>query len=115
MGKLNLDNLRKTVYYLKKNGIKSTVLAAAERLQKKEYDDYTYTSPSAEELEAQRQRIWDNPIKFSIVVPVYHTPEKYFRELMDSVLGQTYPYFELILADAGKDRQLKGVAESYGD
>ena len=91
MGKLNLDNLRKTVYYLKKNGIKSTVLAAAERLQKKEYDDYTYTSPSAEELEAQRQRIWDNPIKFSIVVPVYHTPEKYFRELMDSVLGQTYP------------------------
>ena len=115
MGKLNLDNLRKTVYYLKKNGIKSTVLAAAERLQKKEYDDYTYTSPSAEELEAQRQRIWDNPIKFSIVVPVYHTPEKYFRELMDSVLGQTYPYFELILADAGKDQQLKGVAESYGD
>ena len=51
MGKLNLDNLRKTVYYLKKNGIKSTVLAAAERLQKKEYDDYTYTSPSAEELD----------------------------------------------------------------
>ena len=115
MGKLNLDNLRKTVYYLKKNGIKSTVLAAAERLQKKEYDDYTYIPLSAEELKAQRQRIWDIPVKFSIVVPVYHTPEKYFRELMESVLGQTYPHFELILADASNDEQLKGLAESYSD
>lgn len=115
MGKLNLDNLRKTVYYLKKNGIKSTVLAAAERLQKKEYDDYTYTAPSAEKLEVQRQCFWENPIKFSIVVPVYHTPEKYFRELLKSVLEQTYPYFELILADASRDEELKSLAESYGD
>ena len=115
MGKLNLDNLRKTLYYLKKNGIKSTVLAAEERLQKKEYDDYTYIPPSAEELAAQRQYTWDNPVNFCIVVPVYHTPEKYFRELMESVLGQTYPYFELILADASKDEQLKELAESYSD
>ena len=115
MGKLNLDNLRKTIYYLKKNGIKSTVLAAAERLQKKEYDDYTYIPPSEEELAAQRQCTWDKPLNFSIVVPVYHTPEKYFRELMESVLGQTYPHFEMILADASRDEQLKGLAESYGD
>ena len=91
------------------------MLAAAERLQKKEYDDYTYVSPSAEELEVQRQRTWENPVKFSIVVPVYHTPEKYFRDLMESVLGQTYPHFELILADASSDEQLKGLAESYSD
>jgi len=115
LGKINLDNLRKTVYYLKKNGVKNTVLAAAERLQKREYDNYTYIAPAEEELAAQRRRIWNEPVKFSIVVPLYHTPEKYFRELLESVLGQTYPYFELILADASRDERLRELAESYGD
>ncbi len=115
MGKFNRDNLRKTVYYLKKNGIKNTILTAMERLQKKEYDDYTYEAPSAEVLETQRKRSWNEPAVFSIVVPVYHTPEKYFRELAESVLNQTYPYFELILADAGKDEQLKALAQSCND
>ena len=115
MGKLNRDNLRKTVYYLKKNGIKNTVLAAVERLQKKEYDDYTYTMPSTDELEKQRQTVWKEKTVFSIVVPLYHTPEHYFRELMESVLTQTYPYFELVLADASRDDGLRGLAESYRD
>lgn len=115
MGKLNRDNLRKTIYYLKKNGMKNTVLAAVERLQKKDYDNYTYVRPSDELLETQRQYIWKNAPVFSIVVPLYHTPERYFRELVESVLAQTYPRFELILADASKDEALRSVAESYGD
>ncbi len=115
MGKLNRDNLRKTIYYLKKNGLRNTVLAAAERLQKKEYDHYTYAAPSDEELAQQRKRQWGKKSVFSIVVPLYHTPEKYFRELIESVLSQTYPYFELILADASKDEALRRIAESYND
>ncbi len=115
MGKLNKDNLRKTIYYLKKNGMKNTVLAAVERLQKKEYDGYSYASPSEEALETQRQYVWKNKPVFSIVVPLYHTPERYFRELVESVLAQTYSCFELILADASKDEALRSVAESYCD
>jgi len=115
LGKLNRDNLRKTVYYLKKNGWKNTVLAAVERLQKKEQDTYTYISPAEEVLRRQRQRVWENPVVFSAVVPVYHTPKQYFCEMVESVLKQTYPYFELILADAGKDESLKVLAEKYED
>ncbi len=115
MGKLNRDNFRKTVYYLKKNGVKNTILAAAERLQKKVYDQYTYVAPSGEELEMQRQHKWNTTLMFSIVVPLYHTPEKYFRELVESVLSQTYPYFELVLADASRDEALKFITESYND
>lgn len=115
MGKLNKDNLRKTVYYLKKNGVKNTILAAAERLQKKEQDSYTYVAPTETVLANQKQRNWNKEVVFSIVVPLYHTPEVYFRELVDSVLGQTYPHFELVLADASKDNHLEGLAESYQD
>lgn len=115
MGKISRDNFRKTIYYLKKNGMKNTLLAAAERLQKKEYDGYDYKAPAPEILQAQRQRRWEKPVVFSIVVPVFHTPENYFRELIASVLGQTYPHFELILADAGKDDKLGILAAGYGD
>lgn len=101
MGKLNKDNFKKTIYYLQKNGLKNTLYAVRERLQKKETDDYTYVSVPEETLTRQRETVWENPVTFSIVVPVYHTPEEYFREMVDSVLLQTYPYFELILVDAG--------------
>ncbi len=36
----------------------------------------------------------------SIVTPVYRPPASYLREMVDSVLGQTYPKLELILANA---------------
>ena len=37
--------------------------------------------------------------RISIVVPAYNTPEKYLRELLDSVRGQFYPNWELCIAD----------------
>jgi glycosyltransferase involved in cell wall biosynthesis/GT2 family glycosyltransferase len=37
--------------------------------------------------------------RFSIVVPAYNTPEKYLRELLDSVRGQFYPHWELCIVD----------------
>lgn len=101
MGKLNKDNLKKTIYYFQKNGLKNTLYAVRERLQKKATDDYTYVPIAEDVLNEQRTKVWDNPVCFSIVVPVYHTPEKYFREMVESVLAQTYPYWQLVLADAG--------------
>jgi glycosyltransferase involved in cell wall biosynthesis len=36
---------------------------------------------------------------FSVLVPVYNTPEKWLRKAVDSVRGQSYPYWELCLAN----------------
>jgi GT2 family glycosyltransferase len=35
----------------------------------------------------------------SVVVPAYNTPEKYLRELLDSLRNQIYPRWELCIAD----------------
>ena len=35
----------------------------------------------------------------SVLTPVYNTPEKWLRRAIDSVLEQSYPYWELCLAD----------------
>ncbi len=42
---------------------------------------------------------------FSIVVPLYNTPTGFFREMVDSVLGQTYPNFELILVNSTPENE----------
>jgi len=41
----------------------------------------------------------DNIIYFSIVVPVYNTPIGVLEKMIDSVLNQWYPYWQLILVD----------------
>lgn len=43
-------------------------------------------------------RLTTRPL-ISVVVPVYNTEEKYLREMIESVLRQIYPYWELCLAD----------------
>lgn len=42
---------------------------------------------------------------FSIVVPLYNTPVLFFREMVQSVLGQTYGNWELILVNASPENE----------
>lgn len=56
------------------------------------------------ELAAQREQRFDTPLTFSIVVPLYNTPDAFLREMIDSVRAQTYGGWELCLAD-GSDAQ----------
>ena len=112
---LSPSNWKKTYYYLKKNGFKAAVFAALERLEKSENDSYVYAAPSVEELQKQREVCRNAEICFSILVPVYRTPEKYFREMIQSVLEQSYENWELLLGDASPDESLKHVAEEIND
>lgn len=112
---LTPSNWKKTYYYLKKNGSKAAVMAALERLEKSENDSYCYEAPSQEVLERQRIQSNAGEIFFSILVPVYCTPEKYFREMLTSVLDQTYHNWELLLADASPDDRLEHVVQELGD
>jgi len=115
MGKINRANVKKTIYYLKRNGIRNTWYAAKERMKETDNQVYQYVGPTEEEL--QRQRVTDPGYagRISVLVPTYHTPPKYLCEMIDSVLAQTYPHWELILADASEDDSVKRIATSYMD
>ena len=114
MSRINGSNLKKTYYYLKRNGLRDTYLAALERLQEKNV--MMPDSPLTEsDLEAQRNKTWEWEPKFSILVPTYKTKERYLREMVESVLGQTYRNLELIIADASGDDTVTGVIEQYDD
>ena len=49
-------------------------------------------------------------VKFSILTPLYNTPEKFLTELLDCVKAQTYQNWELCLAD-GSDHEHAYVGE----
>ena len=61
-------------------------------------------SPSKELLREQREHIFDKALCFSIIVPLYNTPEKYLVEMIESCQNQIYANWELCLAD-GSDRE----------
>lgn len=70
--------------------------------------------PKKDELAKQRQesKKFQYRPKFSIVIPLYKTPENFFRDLMDSLLSQTYDNFEICLADAGACEGYTGFDEA---
>ena len=114
MSRINGSNLKKTYYYLKRNGLRDTYLAALERLQEKSV--LAPDSPLTEsDLETQRNKTWEWEPKFSILVPTFKTKERYLREMVDSVLGQTYRNLELIIADASGDDSVTSVIKQYDD
>ena len=71
---------------------------------------------SPEELKLQREAAGDFPVRptFSFIVPLYKTPLDYLKTAVDSVLAQTYPFFQLILVNASPEIEtLAQTVESY--
>lgn len=52
-------------------------------------------------------------MKFSIIIRAYHTNRVYFRDCIDSVLGQTFSDFELIILDQNPDSSLGVVVNEF--
>ena len=48
----------------------------------------------------------------SIIVPTYNTPDTLLREMLDSVMAQLYPHWELCIADDG-DRKSTRLNSSH--
>ena len=112
---MNRSDIGKAWYYLKKNGIKNTFYASCERLMAENRMQYCYMPVMEEEKRLQKETVFSNPVRFSIVVPMYETNEVYAREMITSVINQTYPHFELILADASPSDALDSLAASFHD
>ena len=73
--------------------------------------------PKYDELEKQRETTFEYMPKISIVVPMYNTPEKYFKELLESITEQTYENWELCLADGSPEKAeyLEYLIQPLGD
>ncbi len=72
-------------------------------------------SPEGDERRTQEKRVFLHPVKFSILAPLYNTPEHFLRDMMDSCVKQTYKNWELCLVDGSDDAHayVGEVVKSY--
>lgn len=110
----------KGVDYYRAHGLKALTAKAARKLftakdQPVDYQKWIQKHiPGPGELERQRKASFSVNPKFSIVVPLYRTPETYLREMIRSVQAQTYTDWELCLSDgSGEPSPLKELLESF--
>lgn len=116
MGKIvKLSNLKKTLRYLKKNGVRQAYYAMRERIEAEKGDDYRYEPPTKELLEEQAAEGKGFSVKFSILVPAFETREEHLQAMIASVLGQSYGNLELIIADASATDKVERAVKAWGD
>lgn len=99
-------NTKKSLIWLKK------------KLTRKEYADYDtwlrIMRVSRQELFAQRKTKFSYAPKFSVVVPLYHTPAKFLKDLVRSMMYQSYANWELCLVNASpEDVHLTSLLENW--
>ncbi len=121
MDLMNMETVRVAMDFWKENGLRALFVKSVHKIQgiDNDYDYgewYSLTKPSQEELERQRKEIWEKGPKFSIVMPLYKTPERYLREMLDSIVAQTYTDWELCLADGSpKGADVSKIVKKYQD
>lgn len=57
----------------------------------------------AEERKEQEQTVFTKDIKISVIVPLYNTPERFLRDMIESVQAQTFQNWELCMGDGSDE------------
>lgn len=106
-------NIKKTVRYLKRNGLNKTAVAVAERISSSKNDKYDYVPPARGELREMRKKRFEYEPLISIVVPTYETDPEFLYQLLESVWAQAYKKWELIIADASSDDLVRNALDGF--
>lgn len=61
--------------------------------------------PTTSDLKLQKNTVFSYAPKISILTPTYNTDKVFLKELIDSLKAQTYPNWELCLADGGSKQE----------
>ncbi|SFA77649.1 Glycosyltransferase, GT2 family [Acetitomaculum ruminis DSM 5522] len=105
----------KTLRSIKDFGIKATWKKVVLKLHDNT-DDYMKwrenIMPKDADLIKQKNTVFSKMPLISIVVPLYKTPEKYLNALVNSVIGQSYTNWELVLSDgSGENSPMRGLLD----
>ena len=119
--KLSPYTIRKGFRYMKHYGPKEFWIRLHERFEPEEVPYgpwYRAYIPTEETLEIQRKQKFDYSPLISIAVPAYQTPVEFLRQMIESLIVQTYSNWELCIVNASPDNEemQKVLAEySAGD
>ena len=119
---LRFRNIKKIISSIKQNGLKQTIAKIKGIINgtvvtvdlNEQYAKWIkLNEPTKQDLQKQRETKFEIMPKISIIVPLYKTPVHFFKELVDCLINQTYPNWELCLADGSPEQseELKKIYE----
>lgn len=113
-----MSNISRTVGYLKRNGVRDTFYKVMEQLDRKREEsfyneEFAMLRVRTDELLKQRETSFTHAYKISILVPAYETAPGFMCDLLDSVVSQSYPNWELIIADGSETGIVRKTCEEY--
>ena len=108
--------IKKAVAYIKHYGPDKLAKKAIGKLIGKDgySEHFSELVSDDEELFFERGRNFKRKPLISVLVPVYNPPAAYFKEMLLSVINQTYFNWQLCLVDAGTDKQ-RAVVDEIAD
>ena len=119
MAKAGVYTKKAAVTY-RSNGIQTVIQKSIHKLEMLKQGDGLYQTwlkenpVTKKELKKQRETVFSDNIKFSLVVPLYKTDKRLLKALIDSVQAQTYSNWELCLSDgSGADSPIRDILEEY--
>lgn len=109
--------IKKGFMYLRHYGLKDFLVRMGERFEETEVDYNIWFREkrlNQEDLKLQTEQKWERKVVISVVVPIFRTPEPFLRQMIESVINQTYPFWELCIADgSGNTEKTRSVVEEY--
>ena len=111
--------INQITFYIKKYGFFKTIIKCIKAVLRKiirflkgekdlTYGDYggwiRFNELTDYDLKKQAKKQFNNSPKISVIVPMYKTKEKFFKDLVNCMIKQTYPNWELCLADGSPEK-----------
>ena len=111
--------INQITFYIKKYGFFKTIIKCIKAVVRKiirflkgekdlTYGDYggwiRFNELTDYDLKKQAKKQFNNSPKISVIVPMYKTKEKFFKDLVNCMIKQTYPNWELCLADGSPEK-----------
>lgn len=103
---LSWENKEKNTAYIREKGFGQFIRYIGTYHPEQVSMDYEewrkHHAASRKELKRQRNAVFSYMPLISIAIPLYNTPKEYLKEIVDSVLAQTYGNWQLCLADGSE-------------
>ena len=116
---INSENVKKGLAYLRKNGFVKFLKRVKEGPKG---SGITYSEwfeqhkVSASQLEKQKETKFKYSPKVSIIVPTFNTPIQFLKEMIDSVINQSYTNWQLCIADGSDDdNEARKIIKEYSE
>lgn len=114
--RVNKENIKKGIRFFRQNGLKQFI----ERLQQGPGDDnkidynkwFLEKRVTKEDLINQSKFEFDYSPKISIIVATFNTKDEYLKEMIDTVVNQSYSNWELCIADGSTNDSVEQFIKS---